>query len=209
MIDDKSEKKLNKMNVKDSKLLKPYQREKMAPKIEEIATHSVVIRVSPCKIDHNRKNGINLNQIEASRMADIINMIKPDKVIVDSPDHNSHKFRDYLWSKLDNKDVELVCENKADQNHKVVSAASVVAKVNRDLAMKELEKQLGEPLGVGYPHDQRTIDHLEKIAEKNKGKMPSYVRTTWDTTIQITEKYRQKTVLSFIESLIRKKPGCG
>ena len=193
MIDDKSEKKLNKMNVKDSKLLKPYQREKMAPKIEEIATHSVVIRVSPCKIDHNRKNGINLNQIEALRMADIINMIKPDKVIVDSPDHNSHKFRDYLWSKLDNKDIELVCENKADQNHKVVSAASVVAKVNKNKAIKELEKQLGEPLGVGYPHDQKTIDHLEKIAEKNKGKMPSYVRTTWDTTIQITEKYRQKT----------------
>lgn len=208
LIDDKNEKKLSKMNVKDSKLLKPKQREELAPKIEEIAEHSVAIRISPCKIDFNRRKGVNLNQIEASRMADIINMTNPDKVIVDSPDHNSHKFRDYLWSKIENKNIELICENSADKNYKVVSAASVVAKVNRDDAIKNIEKKLGEPLGVGYPHDQRTINHLEKIAEKNKGKMPSYVRTTWDTTIQITEKYRQKTVLTFIESLIRKKPGC-
>ena len=102
----------------------------------------------------------------------------------------------------------MVCENFADQNYPVVSAASIVAKVSRDAAIKDLKKQLGEDIGVGYPHDQRTINFLEKIAEQNKGKMPSYVRTTWDTTIQITEKYRQKTILGFIESLIKKKSPC-
>jgi len=208
LIEDKNEKKLKKIEVKDSKLLKPKQREDLAPKIEEIATHSVVIRISPCKIDSNRRSGGNLNQLEALRMADIINMTKPDKAIIDSPDHNSHKFRDFLWSHLENKNVELVCENSADKNYPVVSAASIVAKVSRDAAIKDLKKQLGEDIGVGYPHDKRTINFLEKIAEQNKGKMPSYVRTTWDTTIQITEKYRQKTILGFIESLIKKKSPC-
>jgi len=208
LIEDRNEKKLKKLNVKDSKLLKPKRRETLAPKIEEIATHSVVIRISPCKIDSNRRSGHNLNQLEALRMADIINMTKPDKVIIDSPDHNSHKFRDFLWSNLENKNIELVCENFADQNYPIVSAASIVAKVNRDNAIKELEQQLGEEIGIGYPHDQRTINFLKKIAEQNKGKMPSYVRTTWDTTIQIIEKYRQKTILGFIESLIKKKKPC-
>jgi len=204
LIEDKDEKKLRKLKVKDSKKLTPKKREELAPKIEEIAKYTVVLRVPCCKIDTNRRRGVNLNQIEALKMAEIINLVEPDKAIIDAPSFNTNKFRDYLWSKLDNKNVELVCENFADQNYPVVSAASIVAKVNRDESIEELKKQVGEDFGVGYSHDSRTIEFLNNLAEKNKGKMPVYVRHTWDTVEQIKNRYSQLRIISFFKKIIGK-----
>lgn len=202
-IDEKAEKKLKKLEVKDSKELSPKKREELAPKIEKIATHTIVIRIPSCKIDANRRRGINLNQIEALTMAEIINMVNPEKVIVDSPSYNSNKFKDYLWSKIENKNIKLISENFADKNYPVVSAASIIAKTDRDKKIRELEEKIGEPLGIGYPHDEVTIRFLEKIAEKNNGKMPAYVRQTWDTVEQIKKRYEQKGILSFLKSIIK------
>lgn len=204
MIDEKNEKKLKKLEVKDSKKLSPKKREELAPKIEKIARYTVVLRVPCCKIDANRRRGVNLNQIEAIKMAEIINLLEPDKAIIDAPSFNTNKFRDYLWSKLDNKNVELVCENFADQNYPVVSAASIVAKVNRDESIEELKKKVGKDFGVGYSHDSRTIEFLNELAEKNKGKMPVYVRHTWDTVEQIKNRYNQLRIISFFKKFIGK-----
>jgi len=204
LIDEKDEKKLKKIGVKDSKKLTPKKREKLASEIEEIGIHIVIIRVPSSKIDANRKRGINLNQIEAIKMAEIINLLEPDKVIVDAPSHNTNKFRDYLFSKMENKKIKLVSENFADQNYPVVSAASILAKVNRDEAIEELKKGVGEDFGVGYPHDPRTINFLNELAEKNHGKLPSYVRHTWDTVERIKNEYNQLKILSFFKKLIKK-----
>lgn len=205
MIDEKNEKKLRKLRVKDSKQLTPKKREELAPEIEKVATHTVILRVPSCKIDANRRRGVNLNQIEAIKMAEIINLLEPDKAIVDAPGFNTHKFRDYLWSKLENKNVELVCENFADQNYPVVSAASIVAKVDRDKQIEKLKKKVGFKFGVGYSHDAKTIKFLEKLAKENKGKLPIYVRHTWDTVERIKNEYSQLRILSFFKKLIKRK----
>jgi len=203
VVDEKQERELRKIKVKDSKLLTPKKREELSEKIENIATHIIILRIPAHKIDANRKKGINLNQIEAIKMAEIIDMSNPEKVYVDSPSYNTSKFKDYLFSKLENKKVEIIAENYADKKYPVVSAASIMAKVDRDEQLKEIEKEVGEPLGVGYPHDELTIKHLEKLARENKGKMPRYVRTTWDTTKQIVKKYEQKGVLGFLQKITK------
>lgn len=204
LIDEKDEKTLKKIGVKDSKKLTPKKREELASKIEEVGIHIVIIRVPSAKIDANRKRGINLNQIEAIKMAEIVNLLEPDKVIVDAPSHNTNKFRDYLFSKIENKKVKLISENFADQNYPVVSAASIIAKVNRDEAIEELKGKVGENFGVGYCHDPRTIEFLNKLAEKNHGKLPSYVRHTWDTVERIKNEYSQLRILSFFKKLMKK-----
>ncbi len=203
VVDEKQEKELKKIGVKDSKLLTPKKREELAEKIEDIATHTIILRIPAHKIDANRKRGINLNQIEAIKMAEIINIANPDKVYVDSPSYNSSKFTDYLSSRIENKKIKIIAENYADKNYPVVSAASIVAKVDRDEQIKKLEKEVGEPLGVGYPHDETTIKHLEKLARENKGKMPRYVRTTWDTTKQIIKRYEQKGLVGFLKKIVK------
>jgi len=204
LIDEKNERKLKTIGVKDSKQLTAKKRESLALEIEKLAKHIVVIHVPAHKIDANRKRGINLNQIEALTMAEIINMVSPKKVIIDSPSYNSNKFRDYLFSKIENKKTQILCENYADKNHPVVSGASIIAKVERDRKIRELEEKIGKPIGVGYPSDNVTIQFLEKLAEKNKGKMPSYVRTTWDTTEQIIRRYEQKGILNFLGKVVKK-----
>ena len=204
VVNEQQEKELRKIKVKDSKLLTPKKREELSEKIEKIATHIIILRIPSHKIDTNRKKGINLNQIEAIKMAEIINIANPDKVYIDSPSYNSSKFTDYLLSKLENKKVEIIAENHADKNYPVVSAASIVAKVDREEQIRKLEKELGEPLGVGYPHDDLTIKHLEKLARENKGKMPRYVRTTWETTKQIVKKYEQKGLVGFLKKVVKK-----
>jgi len=205
MIEEKDEKKLRKIKVKDSKKLTPKTREKLVPKIEKIARNIVILRVPPCKIDANRKRGINLNQIEAIKMAEIINLLEPDMAIVDSPGYNTNKFRDYLWSKLDNKNLELCCENYADENHPVVSAASIIAKVDRDTEIDDLKKKLGYDFGVGYTHDVRTIEFLNRLAEQDGGRLPTFVRHTWDTAERIMIEHKQLKVLNFLKNLVKKK----
>jgi ribonuclease HII len=204
LIDEKDEKKLKKIGVKYSKQLTLKKRNELTPKLEEIGIHIVIIRVPSAKIDANRKRGINLNQIEAIKMAEIINLLEPDKVIVDSPSYNTNKFRDYLFSKMENKKIKLISENFADQRYPVVSAASIIAKVNRDEAIEELKKKAGKDFGVGYSHDPRTIEFLNNLAEKNRGNLPSYVRHTWDTVERIKNEYSQLRILSFFKKMIKK-----
>ena len=204
MVDENGEKKLREIKVKDSKELTPKKREELAPLIERIATHAVILRVQPCKIDNSKKHGINLNKLEALKMIEIINLLEPDKAIIDTPTVNTQKFKDFLWSKVEKKDIELVCENYADKNYPVVSAASILAKVNRDIAIEELKKKVGFDFGVGYSHDKRTIEFLHKLAKENNGKLPNYVRHSWDTAEQITKQYKQMRVLNFFKKMIKK-----
>jgi ribonuclease HII len=137
-------------------------------------------------------------------MAEIANLLEPDKLIVDVPSFNTSKFRDYLLSKLENKKVKLICENYADQKYPVVSAASIIAKVHRDKKIEELKRKVGFDFGVGYSHDIRSIEFLKKLAEERKGKMPTYVRQTWDTVKQIVEEYKQPKIVSFLKKIIKK-----
>ena len=105
VIDSKDEKKLKRIGVKDSKVLSPKRREELAKKIEEIARNIVVLRVQPCKIDSYRAKGINLDKIEAMKMAEIIEICGAKKVFVDSLEQNSKKFKELILSFLQKKNV--------------------------------------------------------------------------------------------------------
>ena len=82
----------------------------------------------------------------------MINKLKPDKVIVDCPSNNIEDYSDYIKKKL-NVDCELVAEHKADLNHLVVGAASILAKVTRDREIEKIKKKIGQNIGSGYPAD--------------------------------------------------------
>jgi ribonuclease HII len=203
VIEDDKEEELRKIRVKDSKELTPEKREELAEKIEKIADNIIVLQVSACTIDSMRRSGINLNQIEAMKMADAINMLLPEKVIIDLPGYNSKKFKDFLLSKLDEeaKKAEFILENYADKNYPVVSAASIIAKVERDKRINQLKKEFNYDFGVGYSHDERTIAFLEKLARENNGKMPKNIRTSWETVQEIIKKHQQKGLASFLSKL--------
>jgi ribonuclease HII len=58
----------------------------------------------------------------------------------------------------------------------VVSAASIIAKVNRDREIEKLRKK--HDLGSGYPSDSKTIGFIKEWVSQN-GDVPVFVRKSW------------------------------
>ena len=205
-IEKKDEKKLKELGVKDSKLLSPKRREELAQKIEEIATNIVIMRVQPCRIDDMMRSGTNLNKIEAMKMAEIVEMCRGSTVYIDSLGHDykdssgkkCNKFKQVVQGYMKDKKCDLIVENHLDESVPVVSAASIIAKVNRDEAIKEIERDAGQPIGVGYPHDVRTIQFVEKLIKERGKDLPPFVRRSWITTKILQEKSWQKKIKDFM-----------
>lgn len=199
-MDPRHENHLRKMGVKDSKLLSPKRREALAEAIEKIARDVVVIKVGPCKIDNFRKTGVNLNQIEGMKMADITNYIKPDKIYIDSPDTNIPKFQKFL-ERMITHPHEMVLEHHADSKYMSVAAASIIAKVNRDKDIEELREKHGN-IGSGYTSDPVTIGWMERWIENNKD-FPDFVRSSWITAANMLRNKSQTSLSDWFRGLIR------
>jgi len=193
MIEEKDQEKLKKLGVKDSKLLSPKQREQLYPKIKKIAKDFVTIKISAQDIDRLREVS-NLNKIEAEKMAEIIKFMKADKAIVDAPQVSTEKFKLYLL-KLAQNHTEIIAENKADINFPVVSAASILAKVERDEEIERIKKETGFDCGVGYSHDAKAIAFVNKFL--NDKKFSKYIRHSWVTVSDIKKVKAQKSLEEF------------
>jgi len=177
--------------VKDSKLLSREKREELFPQIHELCNGIAVEYIHPEELDRLMARQ-SLNEIEAMKAAKALNSLaeKPEVVYVDSPDFISDNFGKRIMKYLEFK-PKIISEHKADVNYPCVSAASVVAKVNRDRAIDELAKTHGF-MGSGYPSDENTINFIKNFLYKNNS-LPPFVRRCWLTTERIlNEKYQKK-----------------
>jgi len=193
MIEEKDEEKLRKIGVKDSKMLTPLQRERLFPLIKKIAKDYVALKVSAKEIDETRKIK-NLNIIEAERMAQIIKTMGADKAYVDAPQVSTEKFKMVLLNMAKNH-TEIISENHADVKYPVVSAASIIAKVERDKEVEEIKKIVGFDFGVGYSHDSRSIEFVKKALKD--GKHLEYIRHSWATVDGLKSKKEQKSLKEY------------
>ena len=195
LIDEKTEAKLKKLGVKDSKQLTQKRREFLSNIIKEEAETFEIIIIPASKIDDKNAKGTKLNELEALVCAKIINKInkgfKKIKVVVDCPSPSIVKWQDFLKTKIKNlSNLEVSCEHKADKNHVSVSAASVLAKCVREKEMAKLREKYGDEIGSGYTSDPATIRFLEKHAGKHKD--AGIFRKTWITWKKAYEKIGQR-----------------
>ncbi|NWF86839.1 ribonuclease HII [Candidatus Bathyarchaeota archaeon] len=188
---------LKELGVRDSKLLSPSRREMLAIEIKRIAQKYAVIKLSPKEIDKVVETGRKLhklNRLEAQTMAKIIETLKPDIAYVDASDVLEERFKKHIQECLSFK-VEIVSEHKADRTYPIVSAASIIAKVERDKEIADLAKKYGD-LGCGYPTDTKTLRFLQQWLQK-KGEYPDFVRKSWKPAKKVKDEntMRQKTLL--------------
>ncbi len=186
---------MEKAGVKDSKTLTKKQRTRLARVIVENADEILVKIVHPWEIDA-AVEGItfkNLNYLEASIVAEILNQLKNrvDVVYVDSPDPNPERYAGLIRNKVCTS-LKIVAENDADKKYPIVAAASIVAKVKRDELIEDLARKYGD-LGSGYPGDWKTITFLKKWI-KEKGEPPSFARKSWKTVKKIMNEYRTRRI---------------
>ncbi|MBW2976056.1 ribonuclease HII [Candidatus Woesearchaeota archaeon] len=195
MVKEEDEKELVKLKVKDSKLLTKAKREFLFDKIKDISYKYEIIIIQPDEIDHavNNHDGLNLNRLEARKSAEIINVLNPDKAIIDAPSNNIGSYRQYLMDFVKNKKINMLLEHKADVKFPIVSAASIIAKVTRDNEIEKIKKKIKKDFGSGYMADPKTIGFLEKYYEK----YPDLFRKSWFPYKEILNKKFQKKLEDF------------
>jgi len=193
MINEEDEVKLRNIGVKDSKMLTPKQRERLFPLIKKIAKDYVVLKISAKEIDEQMKLK-NLNIIEAEKMAQIIKTMGADKAYVDTPQVSTEKFKAILLNLAKNH-TEIIAENYCDETYPVCSAASIIAKVERDREIEKIKKIVGFDFGVGYSHDSRSIEFVKKCLKDKK--CLEYIRHSWVTVDGLKSKKEQKSLKEY------------
>jgi len=183
-VNGKGIEKLVKLEVKDSKRLTPAARAHLEPLIKEVALEWRILRISPAEIDLLRK-GASLNLIEAQKTAQMILSLKrkPTVIIVDAADTVEANYHRKLVESINSLNARyevphLLAEHKADDNYPPVSAASILAKVERDRCIERLKKKHGN-FGSGYPSDELTQNYIRKVVRS--GEIPDCVRKSWNT----------------------------
>jgi len=190
--------KLKSIGVKDSKLLSPRTRERIANELKTVADDFILINISAEEIDKLRTQ-TNLNKIEIEKMQQIINLLSPDEVVIDSPETDCRKFEQKIRSKLKNKDIKIVAENYADKKYVVVGAASIMAKVVRDKAIEKIKRDYNVDFNSGYTSDEKTIDFLKKWFEIHN-EFPPFVRKSWITVKMIKKDHEQIKIIEFLKN---------
>tara|TARA_Y100000310_G_scaffold72424_1_gene68461 strand:- start:10301 stop:10945 length:645 start_codon:yes stop_codon:yes gene_type:complete len=185
MIEEGKESSLG--DVKDSKLVSQKNRIILNRHIRNCSKYEVLV-VEPEIIDAAVLSGeLNLNWLEAHKQADIINKLKPDKAIIDCPSINCKSYKEYLQNLIKNKQIKLIVEHKADEKYPVCSAASILAKVEREKQVGDIKRKYGNT-GSGYPADPYTKEFIKK----NWKKYPEIFRKSWSTYKKYAEKSTQK-----------------
>ena len=187
-----SENVFTEFEVADSKLLSPRVRERLYAIIRKrfrVAT----VRIDAHEIDEIRM-GMTMNACVARAHAQVIDKLSPSIAYVDACDVNAFRYADMVKSHLE-QSCEIVSEHNADQNFKVVSAASIVAKVTRDRAITALSKKYGE-IGSGYPSDPVTIAFLSAYIDEHKCP-PPIARKSWKTITAMLRKKQQSQLSQF------------
>lgn len=159
------------LDVKDSKQMSPEEREEFFRKIA--SNDYAVKKILPAQIDKE-----NINVLEARAMAELIRKSRAEKIYADLPSVNRKGFRAMLP-----EDRDIVLSFKADEKYKIVSAASVIAKVVRDREIAEIRKKTLD-FGSGYPSDKKTIAAIQSHFDLLK----PYIRKKWKTVERLMQK---------------------
>jgi ribonuclease HII len=185
LVDDDAA--LRKLQVKDSKLLNPEQREALYARIIPITKQ--IIKIIPPKTIDAAVEGNNLNWLEADVMVEMISMLKPTITYLDCPSPNIKKFSEYIRERV-GPATQVIAEHKADAKYPVVSAASILAKVTRDRQIAKLHEVYGD-FGSGYPSDPRTQEFLA-----GNPQLPIY-RRSWSSWQRVAQSKEQKKIGDF------------
>jgi len=198
LIESETEKEFIKLGIKDSKMLAPKKREQLEKEIKKLAISTETILVSVDEIDNKVGDKFNLNDREAIASAQIINKINKSqkslreiKVIIDCPSVNLKAWQEYLEKFLIAKtNLKVYCEHKADANHVVVGAASILAKVLRDSEVEKIKEKYKIEFGSGYASDPQTRNFIYDNYEKYKDK--GIFRESWSTVKKFKASKTQK-----------------
>ncbi|MFA5797455.1 MAG: ribonuclease HII [Candidatus Woesearchaeota archaeon] len=200
-IREEQQESLRELGVKDSKLLSEKQREEILKFLEHKVRYELVM-IQPAEIDEAvLSKTTNLNWLEADHGANLLNKldVKLDgeisRVIIDCPSNNPKAYETYFKKRVDNDEMVFQVEHKADLNHLIVGAASIIAKVAREKELEKIKRKLKIDFGSGYPGDPKTKKFLEENHKKKE--FQHLFRKSWATYTAVADKKNQSKLDGF------------
>lgn len=195
VADESLVEKWRKAGVKDSKLLSPRRRDKLYRLIRCTALTTSIRHIPPLEIDDK---SLNLNSWEMVAFLKLLRTLyrrRPfSKVIVDNWEVSADLFfkrlelltgrgmasllreKRVLIPKRLHRKIEIFPEHQADENHVIVGAASILAKVSSDRQYDRYRKLYGD-FGSGSPGDPRTRYYVWK----HRNNPTPIIRQSWNT----------------------------
>ncbi|MFT4946988.1 MAG: ribonuclease HII [Natronomonas sp.] len=164
-------------DVGDSKGIDAERRQELDAAIREVATVEVV-EISVERIDDPDTD---MNSLTVAGHGEALAGVVEDGSAgyADAGDTNAVRFERRVADELECS-VDLRAEHGADEQYRIVGAASILAKVARERHVGELAAEYG-PVGSGYPSDPTTREFLESFVREH-GELPACARESWQTS---------------------------
>ncbi len=167
--------------ARDSKQLSAERRELIYRGLESVAELRSAA-ATPAEVDRFVVDG-KLNELEATLFGHLAREFAPAEVFADACDANARRFGSAV-RRHGGPGLVVVARHHADATDPLVGAASIVAKVRRDRAIRSLAEELGEEIGSGYPSDPTTVAFVRRTV-RSGAPAPPWLRTTWKTTRRV------------------------
>lgn len=138
----------------------------------------------------------------AAQVEAVAGVVEPgDAVFADAADTDAARFGKRLTDGLTEWDETLAglavtAEHGADDTYSVVSAASIVAKVERDRLLERINEEYDRDVGSGYPSDPTTRAFLEDYVAEH-GELPACARASWSTSADVLASAEQSGLGEF------------
>jgi len=179
--------------VDDSKHLSAERREELAAQIRDCATAVKVVEIVVDRIDDPETD---MNELAVAGHATALSAVarEGETGYLDACDTNAVRFERRVGDRL-SLDLSLRAEHGADETYPVVSAASIVAKVERDAHVARLAAEYGD-VGSGYPSDSTTREFLQEFIHEH-GRLPDCARKSWQTSQDVLATLDQSALTDF------------
>lgn len=188
----KDELDIENLEAKDSKQMTPLQRQRCFPEIFKRGKVFVEF-ITPQQIDEE-----NLNDLEAKAVARIyenacmsVGLNNIAEVFIDNWEKDREKFIDRIKPHMSISPYlnfkNWTIEHFADENYKIVGAASVVSKVISDAQFMRYRHLYGD-FGSGNPNDKKCLAYLKEHLNCNsRCKGCKIIRKSWITYQRLKE----------------------
>lgn len=190
--------------IADSKRLSPARRDEFAGALRNHP--DVEIGVEVVSVDRIDDPDTDMNSLTVAAQATAIAAVATDgdETVVDAGDVSESRFarrvRDAVVEAIpattaSGTSIDVIAEHGADDEHPIVGAASVIAKVERDRRVADLSESYGE-IGSGYPSDRTTRTFLVEYVRQH-GELPACARSSWQTADDVLAAAEQSALSEF------------
>jgi ribonuclease HII len=181
--------------VADSKQLAPERREELDADLRDDDRVAVAVAEVPvARIDDPESD---MNTLTVAAQAEALAAVTETGMagVVDAGDISEERFARRLADRVPH-DLDLSAEHGADDEHAIVAAASVVAKVARDAHVAAIDARYDAAVGSGYPSDPTTREFLAAHVETH-GDLPECARSSWSTSEDVLAAAEQSSLDAF------------